>query len=118
METVILASNPNIKRLVLSANPSYRKAKAFIKVSATVTLSNTFWDGGSRSTYHAVRLIDGFSLGAQQYAPAAFGGPRQSPVVEIPDGVAIVETGIFCGKPATASVTISPNDVTKFLPAP
>ena len=115
MEHVELKQHPELSRVVRAACPRYAKRKAFFHVSETVTLGGTYWDGGSRSTYTAVRLADGFSLGAPQYAPPQFGGPRQSPVVAIPQGVAIVETGIFCGKPATASITINPCDATKFL---
>ena len=113
--TIELKNHPEIKRVVLAALPNYKKHKAFVHVAETVSLSGTYWDSGSRSTYTAVRLADGYSLGAPQYAPPQFGGPRETPVVEIPSGVVIVETGIFCGKPATASVTISPVDATKFI---
>lgn len=115
MQTVMLKDHPEIARVIRAAIPSYKKHKAFVHVHATVALQGTYWDGGSRSTYTAVRLVDGFSLGAPQYAPPQFGGPRDTPVVEIPAGVVIVETGVFCGKPATASVTINPADATKFI---
>lgn len=115
MLTIELSKNPEIKRIILAADPSYRKAKAYLRVYHTANLSGTYWDGGSRSTYTAVRLLDCFNIGAPQYDPPQYGGPRVSPTVEIPDGIAIVETGIFCGKKATASVTINPNNAAKLL---
>ncbi len=118
MEHVELKQHPEIARVVRAVAPGYKKHKAFFSVSESVSISNTFWDGGSRSTYTAVRLSDGFSLGAPQYAPAAFGGPREAPTAAIPQGVAIVETGVFCGKTATAHVHICPADAAKLLKAP
>ena|SRR3990167_3835250 len=116
MQTVALSEHPEIKRAILAVSPSYKKRLAFFTVAETVELNGTYWDGGSRSTYTAVRLADGFALGAPQYDPPQFGGPRQAPTVAIPTGVAIVETGIFRGKTATAQVTISPADAAKLLP--
>lgn len=115
METVTLREHPEITRVVRAADPGYRKHKAFFKVAERLTLHGTYWSGGSRSTYHAVRLTDGFSLGAPQYNPPGFGGPAKPPSVEVPVGVAIVETGFFCGKVATASVTINPADAARLL---
>jgi len=113
-----LKDHQEIKRLILAADRSYKKHDASFRSVESVTLSGTYWDGGSRSTYHAVRLSDGYCLGAPQYNPPQFGGPQTDPHVEIPQGVAIVETGTFCGKTATACVYCNPSDVAKLLPAP
>ena len=115
MHAVALKNQPNIKRIILAAMPRYAKHKAYIHSREKMTLSGTYWDAGSRSTYHAVRLADCFSLGAPQFDPAQFGGPSIAPTIAIPVGVAIVETGVFCGKPATASVTFNPADITLML---
>jgi len=114
-QTIDLKKNPEIKAVIQSADSSYKKHKAFLQVRERVSLSNTYWDGGSRSTYHAVRLDNKASLGAPQYAPSAFGGSSHVKVVEIPEGVVIVETGYFQGKTATASVYVSPSNVAKLL---
>jgi hypothetical protein len=95
---------------VRAAAPNYRKRSARIRVANTVALHGTYWDGGSRSTYTAVDLATARCIDAPQYAPAAFGGPSQAPVVEVPLGVAIIESGVFCGKPATACVHIRPEN--------
>ena len=116
-QLVLLKDHPELQRVIRAAAPSYKKHKAFFDSAESIELQGTYWDGGSRSTYTAVRMTDGFSLGAPQYDPPQFGGPRQAPMVTIPVGVAIVETGTFCGKPATAAVTINPADATKFLAA-
>src|SRR3990167_6426189 len=118
MLTVQLNEHPEIARIVRAVAQRYNKRKAFFSVSETVALTGTYWDGGSRDTYTAVRLSDGFSLGAPQYAPPQFGGPARTPETTIPAGVAIIQTGIFCGKPATAHIWISPADAARLLPAP
>jgi hypothetical protein len=35
-----------------------------VSTASELTMHDTYWDGGSLSTYHAVRLNDGFALGA------------------------------------------------------
>lgn len=81
----------------------------------TVAISGTYWDGGSRSTYHAVDLATLRQLPAPQYAPPQFGGPRTAPEVDLPPDVAIIETGTFCGKTATATVYINPANMARLL---
>lgn len=116
IDTIPLKSAPELKRVVLAADPSYKKHNAFFSVHASVELTGTYWDGGSRDTYTAVDIATGRNQGAPQYAPPQFGGPRVAPKVDIPDGIAIVRTGIFCGKTAVAHVYVNANTATKFLP--
>ena len=116
MQTIELSSHPEFKQVIKAADSTYKKRKAFFHVAENVALSGTYWDGGSRYTYTAVNLANGYSLGAPQYAPPQFGGPKQAPNVSIPAGVAIVKTGYFCGKQAIASVYLNPADVAKLLP--
>jgi hypothetical protein len=118
MQVIILKGAPELTRVIRCAKADYRKRHAFVYVRDNVELSNTYWDGGSRSTYTAVNLATGQASTAEQYAPQQFGGPCAPLNVSIPQGVAIVETGFFCGKPSTASVYINPADATPMLPAP
>ena len=114
MKTVQLKTAPELKNLI-NAVEKYRKRNCFLKVQTEVTLHGTYWDGGSRSTYTAVDLATGRKATAAQFDPPQFGGPSQAPTVAIPDGIAIVETEVFCGKTATATVYLHPNNATKFL---
>ena len=117
MLTVELKSNPKLLSIIRAANPAYRKKKAWISDTHRVGIGSTYWDGGTRLSFHAVRLTDNFALGAPQFNPPQFGGPITDPIVNIPVGVAIVSTGVMCGKPATAHIYFHPDDMTKFLPA-
>ena len=111
MQTVTLSGFPEIARLMPQG---YKKRKAFIQSREKITLSHTYWDGGSRSSYTIVNLTTGKTT-YDSYAtvPPQFGGV--APVVEIDNDIAIIETGVFCGKPATASVFVSPENYNKLL---
>ena len=110
MQTVTLSGFPEIARLMPAG---YKKRKAFIQSREKITLSNTYWDGGSRSSYTIVNIATGQITTCAQHAPPEFGG--KTPVVEIDNDIAIIETGVFCGKPATASVFVSPENYNKLL---
>lgn len=114
-KAIDLKSAPEVLRVIRAADPTYRKHRAYLHVQESVSLSGTYWDGGSLSTYTAVDLATGRSKGAPQYNPPQFGGPKVDPLVNIPEGVAIVETGVFCGKTANASVYLHPANAAKLL---
>ncbi len=117
MQRLSTKDNPEALRLIRAADPSYRKHQFTLTASETVCLCNTYWDGGSRSTYTAIDLITGRNKGAPQFNPPEFGGPKTAPVVPIPEGIAIVETGIFLGKTAIARIFLNPANLAKFLSA-
>ena len=117
MHAVTLSTAPELRRLIQAAFPDYRKKSAFLSAATDVTLSGTYWDGGSRNEYAAIDLATGRNAGAPQYDPPQFGGPRTDPRVQLPVGVAIVRAGTFCGKPATAHVYLHPDNVARLLPA-
>jgi hypothetical protein len=116
MHAVELKTAPELIRVIRAADSAYRKTKAFLRVQPTCTLHGTYWDGGSRTTYTAINLSTMRAATADQFAPPQFGGPAQAPTVDIPEGIAIVATGVFCGKPATASVYINPANAARLLP--
>ena len=113
---VVIKDNPELLRVIRAVDSVYRKPKCIVNVATDCTLQGTYCDGGSRSTYTAVNLSDMRSSGAPQYAPAQYGGPMNDPRVDIPVGVVIVRTGTFCGKKATATIYMHPDNVAKLLP--
>jgi hypothetical protein len=115
MQVVRLQDNPEIAKVIRAAFPSYKKRDAWVSVAESVTLSGTYWDGGSRATYVAVDLVTQRSLGAPRYDPPQFGGPRTAPTVALLNGVVIVGGGVSCGKPATAHLWVRPDNVAKVL---
>jgi hypothetical protein len=116
MDIIKLKQYPEIMRIIRVAAPSYKKHKVFLGVYETLTLTGTYWNDGSRTSYTAVRIADCVSQGAPKFDPPQFGGPRVAPEIAIPDGIAIVSTETFCGKTATAGIYINHNTAAKLLP--
>jgi hypothetical protein len=100
-----------LRNIVSAGGPQYRKHAVIVHIGTSAELHGTYWDGGSRSSY---ALVDTRRIGAirtfPQYAPPQFGGPQTTPRVDIQPGKAILERGFFCGKPSTASLTMSQSD--------
>lgn len=92
-----------------------KKRKAYIVPSTSVEYFGTYWDGGSRSTYTAIRLEDMAIETGPHLNPPQFGGPRETPVVPLLPGYVIVEHGISLGKPATPRIHVHPDNLQKFL---
>jgi hypothetical protein len=107
---VDLKDYPRLKNQVLRAVPTYRKHKAIIVFTTGVEMHDTFWDGGSRSSYSFFNTANGTQVFAPQYAPPQFGGPRVAPRMELVPGTLGISTGIFNGKTATATVFLHPDD--------
>lgn len=107
---VELKSLPKLKQVVMAADSHYRRHKAIVVETGTVQLSNGYWDGGSRYSY---RMVHVHSLRCQPLAapaaPVQFGGGSVPPFT-IPKDHAVVATGVFRGKTATATVYINPDD--------
>lgn len=112
---ISLAQNPEIREVVRAVHPKYRKHNVILYDALSLELGGTYWDGGSRWIYDAVNLSTRRVESAAQYAPPQFGGPVNAPRVDIPEGVAIVRTGIFCGKPAVVTVFVNPANMAKLL---
>jgi hypothetical protein len=99
--------------IVRAVDRSYKKHAVILNHYPTVELTGTYWDGGSRESYALVSLAAGRPSCIKrypQYAPPQFGGPSKPVKVEIEGGFAMVTTGTFCGKTATASLTMSQSD--------
>jgi hypothetical protein len=107
METITLKDNPKLASIVRLVS---RKHKAFLSKQDHVVLSGTAWDGGSRSSYFKIHIESLAVEAMPHYAPVQFGGEVTKPMA-IDPGYAIVEAGIFCGKPATPSVYIRKDQV-------
>ena len=115
--TLELKGAPEVMRAIRAADSTYRKHKAFLVATDEMELQGTYWDGGSRTRYTAVDFATGRVVPAPSYAPPQFGGPQTAPCFAIPAGIAIVATGTFCGKTATASVYVAHETLAKLLPS-
>jgi len=89
-----------------------RKQNVVVTITeGPVETFGTWWDSGSKSTYHAINLVTGH-LGTPEYTTEyrdlAFGHKIQNAIVS-PD-VAIVVLGTSSGKPATPHLYLHPDD--------
>lgn len=130
-QTVDLKYSPEVLRVIRAAFPSYKKKSAYLSEfsdGSSVTI-NSYWDGGSRSIFVLVDLatLQHKALPTQSHPYFDMRAiSTQTPDVEItrgivdlkrlPEGIALVEAGTFCGKLATAHVHVNPANLTKFLP--
>lgn len=130
MNRITLQSAPEVQRVVRAAFPSYRKHNAFLSEFGSGVTINSYWDGGSKSVYVVVELATGRHRALPTSSHPYFdlnGATGETPDVtfergiatlkRLPEGFALVEGGVFCGKLATAHVYVNPANLTKLLPA-
>jgi hypothetical protein len=106
----------DVQSVTDAAFPEYRGRKFKIEARTTLTLSGVHWDGGSRSEFRAVRLTDN-GVASLDTSAAPWNCKVEGSRVEIPEGVAIVEHSIFCGKDMGLRVYVHPANMQKFLQA-
>lgn len=100
MEHITLKDHPNIAAIVRLVS---RKHKAFVRRQDYVSLDGTAWDGGSRNSYFKVH-IGNRTVEALPHTGFGHIGAEVPPPLHIEPGYAILEAGIFCGKPATPTI--------------
>mgnify|MGYP000051717498 FL=1 len=90
------------------AFPEWRGRKVSVADGNRVYVGGTFWDGGSRTQYVAVRLATGerCDLPPSAQTPREMGGTAPDALVTVPDGYAMVAHSIFCGRDAGCTVTL------------
>ena len=103
---VTIKQHPALASFLRKAFPSYRKHKAIIRATTGLELSGS-WSGGSRSTYTGVTLHGTHVPLDYSTTPVEFGGKPATEVVLTPDFV-ILQSGTFCGNPATVTVHALP----------
>lgn len=107
MDIVTLTPGTDLARMVRLVS---RKRRAIMARPATqVTLSGTYWEGGSRSDYFLVDLNTWQVSPIAGVAPPQFGGPQTAPVQTIQPHQAVIEAGTFCGRPGTPTVYLHPD---------
>ena len=102
-----------VEAVVDAAFPGYRGRKFKVQPAGSVTLGDTFWDGGSKSTYVAVRLSDGKASAANVGLPWSGAEGKSFP---LPAGIVVVEHSIFCGKDCGLRIYVNPADMPRMLP--
>ncbi len=135
MQTITLKSTPDIKRVITAAFPGYKKQSAFVSAFTEHGVNiNSYWDGGSRDVFAVVELATGrakqMPTRSHPYFDIAAAGllNADNGVLEVdhvgnvtlktlPEGYALIQSGTFCGKPATAHVYLNPANMPTYITA-
>lgn len=133
MTRVELRGHPEIAAVVRAGFPGYRKRMVWLHTwNGSGKGINSYWDGGSRAEYALVDMVTGRRVGLPtnthpyfDITRAGLAGAEDPAVVVdhrgnvtlkiLPPGVALVEAGVMGGKPATASVYVRGEDLTRML---
>jgi len=96
---------------------STRKREVTLEVSETVSFYNTFWDGGSKNTYRAVKLETG-ETASLVTGSSPWSAVAEGKTVSLEPGIAVVEETVFCGKVMALRVHVHPENITALLNPP
>lgn len=111
-------SAPEAVRLALAAFPDYRGNKFAINITDGPMQLDSYWDGGSRTSYRFIRLDNLESVAYPSNHPV-FDPKMDRELKRIPDGVAVVAHSIFQGRDAGLTIYIHPDNANQeMLPAP
>ena len=110
--TKVRKSNPAVKAIIQATFPSYRGRTVSVDASGAVGFYDTNWGGGTKNTYRAVTYrVDQGQLVITDtdrlHAPAPWVNPIEGKRVEVPEGVAVVEHSIFCGKDCGITIYVN-----------
>jgi hypothetical protein len=101
---------------VKSLFPSYKRREVEITGRNSVTISDLNWSGGSRSTYTLVSLDDNRAKSLANWSTfAPWDNPYEVAKMELRPGVAVVQTGVFCGKVSLMRIYVHPSNLTPLL---
>lgn len=118
MQIIDLKQSLEVKRVVLAADSSYKRHKAYLYTFPTSGKQiNSYWSGGSKSVYTLVDIATRERRDMPSSSHPYFEIDRVGNITlkYIPDGWALVETGYFCGKVSTATIYVNESNLTKLL---
>lgn len=119
---LVPTNDPGIGPIARAAFPDNRRPVRVVEFRGPRNV-NSYWDGGSKDEYRLVHLVTGQVWHAPTSHPfydRRDDGQRcgNLELRELPENVALVSGGYFCGKPATVTVHLRPENMVKMLPAP
>lgn len=106
-------SAKEVQWLTRSAFPT-RKREVRIVVTEHVTFHGTFWDGGSKNEFVAIKLASG-NTATLEVGSSPWTAIAEGKTVELQPGFAIVEHSVFCGKEMPLTVYLHPSNITEKL---
>jgi hypothetical protein len=118
MSTSLTLSLAEIPEPILrSIRAIYQGRKVRLETRETITLSGTYWDGGSRSSYFLAPL-DGSAapVGCGTDHPVFDRRGIEGQTYPIPEGYLGLERVISCGKDLGVRLLMHPRDIARLLP--
>ena len=114
MSTIYLAP-ADVPDVFKRAFPSYRGRTYAVEAAESVQLTDNYWSGGTKYTYHGVDIATGqvFNPECQEY-----GNPfihPDVPTVVLEPGKAVVCHRVFCGKDMGIKILVHPDNLRKLL---
>jgi hypothetical protein len=111
--------DPAIAHIIRATFPQYRKRKVYLKARETITLQDLNWSGGTRAEYRTCTLDGHPTASTLPYsALAPWNNYAEGVTLPIPQGMACVQGGVFCGKESTLTINVNPADMPKYLAKP
>lgn len=115
MDTIkVSKSDPAFRRIIVACYPTWKGRKVCVKAATTYRMAN-YWGGGSRDYAVAYDLKTGDVSAPSVVTTNPMRGQAHA-VVEIPEGMLIVEHSIFCGKDAGVTIYVNPANMPRLLP--
>ena len=108
-------SDPIIDRAARAIG--YTGHKIQLYADESITLQDTYWSEGGRTTYTIVHLPSGEIRPLPRFNPPQFGGPPQPIELPIPLDCAVIGHVIFRGKDLGLRFHVRPETLTPLLPA-
>ena len=116
MERIKLSrSAREVKELIAQTYPEYKGRKIFVEKSDIYHMEN-YWSGGTKRYAIAIKLATMETMPAPDITTNPYHGEAHVDIA-IPDGFAIVEHTIFCGRDIGISVIVNSNTFPKMITA-
>ena len=117
MNNAIHVEPKTVHALIKATFPDYSGNKVRIIPVDTVTFTDLNWSGGTRNQYQACTLTgENIDSRYDLNSAAPWDNQFEGKSVSIPDGLAIVEHGYFCGKDMGLTIYANPRNITGLLP--
>ncbi len=106
---------PEVVEVAKRAFPEYHGRRFRVGVFSGPRRLTSGWDGGSKSWYSVVPLVPGkvreviYTVPENGTFPTQNGG-SQCVLSDLPEGMALVERSVFCGKEAGITVYVHANN--------
>ncbi len=112
MANTFRVSAKDVRWLTQAAFPESKKRTANIEITTKVYFNNTFWDGGSKNVYKAVKLESG-EVASLIVGSSPWNSVAEGTTVELTPGIAIVEQSYFCGKEMPLRIHLHPDNLSE-----